>query len=603
MPQDGVRLVDGQFSFTKGNFGDRTRTIVTPFQPDGIPRNAVAWMVNATARSGALTQRTGWNPLVQDAPWNAPLFQGAWMYERPFGDPYIIVALAGELWRIRVDTDNSVENLSALFGAGLTMPPTEPQAYFAQAGIFLIWQAGDLTTNPIFYYDDGSTQFGMRRSAGFIGVNNAGNELPPATSMDFAQQRVWYSLGNRYCAGDIAGNQSSGTAPFNYLDSVLHVTENPVASGGDGFSVPTTAGNIRALRHTSNLDTALGESQMFVFTRKAIYANSAPLTRADWTAATNNNQPLQKVVLTAGGTYAERSIVAVNGDLFFAAPPNGDIRSLTMAIRYFQQWGQVPISRQENRILQFNDRSLLRYASGCYFDNRLLEASRPFTTPVGVACQSILPLDFDLIASVIEREPPAWEGSWQGLGHLQLLAGDFGGRERAFSLVWSESNQNIECWEITNDLRFDNGNRIQSQIEFPSYTFADPTQLKELETVEIEMSKLLGTVEFSMAYRPDFFPCWIPWRSWKVCSAADCTELIDDPCTRTEYPTELFCQSFRSTMVLPKPPVTCIAATGRPSNQGFQFQLRLTWKGYCQINAIRAYALPKDRAPFAQIVC
>ncbi len=596
-------MTDGQFSFVRGVFGDRIRTIATEVQPDGIPRNAISWMVNGTARSGALTQRTGWNPVVQNAPWGMPLFQGAWMYQRPFGDPYIIVALAGELWRIRVDTDNSVENLSVLFGPGLTMPPTEPQAYFAQAGIFLVWQAGDLTTNPIFFWDDGATLQGMRRSAGFIGINNAGNEIPPAQSMDFAQQRLWYSLGNRYCAGDIAGNQSSGTLVFNYLDSVLHVTENPVASGGDGFSVPTTAGNIRALRHTSNLDSPLGESQMFVFTRKAIYANSAPITRDDWTAATNNNQPLQKVVLTAGGTFSERSVVAVNGDLFFNAPPNGDIRSLTMAVRNFQQWGQVPISRQVNRIIQFNDRSLLRLTSGCLFDNRLLEATRPFQTPVGVACQSIVPLDFDLIASVIEREPPAWEGNWQGIGMLQLLAGDFGGRERAFSITWSESNQAIEVWELTNDSRNDNGNRVQWQIEFPAYTFGNPNGLKELETMEIEMSKMLGTVEFRAEYRPDHFPCFLPWRSWKVCTARDCTELIDDPCVDAGYPIEVFCESFRSTMMLPKPPPVCIAASGRPSTWGFQHQVRLTIKGYCQINSIRAYALPRERSAFQGIVC
>lgn len=599
----GTRIIDGQFSFVKGSFGDRIRSIATEIQPDGIPRSAVAWMVNATARSGALTQRTGWNPLVQDTPWANSIFQGAWMMQRPFGDPYILAAISGELWRIRVDTDNSIQNLSVLFGPGLTMPPTEPQAYFAQGGIFVVWQAGDLTTNPIFFWDDGAALIGMRRSLGFVAVNDPTNELPPAESMDFAQQRLWYSLGDRYCAGDIAGNQSSGTAPFNFLDSILHTTENPVSSSGDGFSIPTNAGRIRALRHTSNLDTALGESQMFVFTRKAVFACAAPITRDDWTAATNNLQPLQKVVLTAGGTFSERSIVACNGDLFFNAPPNGDIRSLTMAVRYFNQWGQVPISRQENRILQFNDRSLLRLTSGCLFDNRLLEATRPVQTPAGVACEAILPLDFDLIASLIEREPPAWEGNWQGLKILQLLSGDFGGRERAFAIVWSDLHSNIEVYEITNDSRYDGGNRVGWEIEFPAYTWGNPNQLKELETIELEISKMLGTVEFSASYRPDHFPCYLPWRSWKVCTARDCTELIDDPCVDGGYPVQLFCESFRSTMMLPKPVPTCIAASGRPSNIGFQFQIKLKIHGWCRVNSIRAYALPRERPAFEGIIC
>src|SRR5262249_30127715 len=154
-------------------------------------------------------------------------------------------------------TDNSVDDLSALFG-GLTMPPTEPQSYFAEAaGLFLVWQAGDLVTNPIFFWDDGASLIGMRRSNGFVGVNNPTNEIPPATAMDFAQQRLWYAIGQRYIAGDINQSQVSGTAAFDFRDATLKVTENPVATAGDGFSVPTSAGNIRALKHTSNLDTAL----------------------------------------------------------------------------------------------------------------------------------------------------------------------------------------------------------------------------------------------------------------------------------------------------------------------------------------------------------
>jgi hypothetical protein len=599
-----VRLVDGQFSFESGIYGDRVRTIASQQLPTGIPRNGLAWLVNGTVRGGGITQRTGWNPVVQDAPWPLATFQGAFMLERDFGDPYIVLAIGGSLWRARVDTDNSVQDLSALFGPGLTMPPTEPQAYFAEsAGLFLVWQAGDLATNPIFFWDDGSTLIGMRRSAGFIAVNNAGNEIPPATAMDFAQQRLWYAIGQRYIAGDINQSQVSGTAPFGYRDATLKVTENPVASGGDAFSVPTSAGNIRALRHSSNLDTQLGESQMFVFTRKAVYACVAPITRDDWTKATLDLMPLQKVVLTAGGTYAERSVVPVNGDLFFNAPPNGDIRSLTLAVRNFQQWGQVPLSRQENRILAFNDRSMLRFCSGCQFDNRLLEATRPQLTPVGVACQSILPLDFDLVATLTERQPPAWEGSAQGLLVLQLLSGDFGGRERAFAIVWSEAHSAIEIWELTNDSRFDNGNRIGTTIEFPALTWGNQNQLKELESFELEMSKMLGTVEFTLSYRPDFFPCYLPWRSWKVCSAANCSEVIDDPCDASGYPIEIFCESFRSTMVLPKPPPICISASGRPSNIAFQFQMKLSFRGYCEINSARAYAIPRSRPPFSGLVC
>lgn len=606
VPADSQRLVDGQYSFEKGVFGDRVRTIASQALPNGIPRSGLAWLVNGTVRGGGITQRTGWVPLVEGAPWSG-LFQGAMLLQRDFADPYILMAVAGELWRVRVDTDNSVDNLSTLFGPGLTMPPTIEQNFFTQAELFAVWQAGDLVTNPIFFWDDGGSLIGMRRSNGFVGVGDPTNEIPAASCMDYAQQRLWYAILRTYIAGDISQNLSSGTAPFDYRDSVLHVTENPVAVAGDGFSVPTQAGNIRALKHTANLDSALGESQMFVFTRQTIYACTAPITRTAWTATTNNLQPLQKVVLTGGGTYAERSVVACNGDLFFNSPPLGDIRSLTIALRYFNQWGQVPLSRQENRILQFNDRALLRFASGCLFDNRVLQATYPVQTPAGPACQVIMPLDFDLVSTLTEREPPCWEGHWQGLQILQLLSGDFGGRERCFAIVWSERNQGIEVWEISSDRRFDRNAsgeaRVQWQIEFPAYTFGDMNGLKELDSLELEISKLLGTVEFKAEYRPDHFPCFLPWRTWKVCSAADCTQLMDDPCAASDYPVSLFCESFRSTMMLPKPQGMCIAASGRPSNIGFQFQVRLSVHGWCRVNSARAYAFPRQRGPYTGLVC
>src|SRR2546425_3276148 len=168
MPErDAVRLTDGQYDFVKGVFGDRIRTIATPQTPNGVPRNGIVWLNNGTCRGGGLTQRTGWNPLIRDAGWSG-IFQGAFMLDRDFGDPYIVLAIGGQLWRARVDTDNSVQNVSALYG--FSMPPTEPQAFFAQAEQFLVWQAGDFVTNPIFFWDDGAALQGMRRSNGFVAV-------------------------------------------------------------------------------------------------------------------------------------------------------------------------------------------------------------------------------------------------------------------------------------------------------------------------------------------------------------------------------------------------------------------------------------------------
>jgi hypothetical protein len=599
---NGVRLTDGTLDFSGGVNSARVPTISGPLVPQGLARNQVAWGINCQMRQGGIAQREGWSPLVQDAPWSG-LYQGGILMERQFGDPYLLLAIGGSLWRVRVDTDNTVDNLSTVFGGALTMPPTEPLAHFTQGELFVVWQAGDLTTNPIFFWDDGDALIGMRRSLGFVGVNNAANEIPPAGPMDYYQNRIWYAFGNAYAAGDIVTNQTSGTAVFDYRDAILHVTENPVAKGGDAFRLPVTAGNIRALKHATNLDTATGTSDLYVFTRRGVFTCNAPITRADWTTTTLNEMPLQKVALIKGGAYSDRAVTAVNADLFFCAPPNGDVRTIQTAVRYFHQWGQLPVSRNENRILAFNDRSMLRFTSSIEFNNRFLQTCSPVAVPAGTAFRTLLPLDFDVLSSFEERTPPIWQGSYEALPVLQLFEGDFGGRPRAFAVIWSDLHQAIEVWEISDSLLFDNGDtRIAFQLETPAYTFGNPFQLKELETLELWCDRLIGTAQFEVSYRPDSWPCWLPWHIWTECSAKDCAEEMPTV-SCPSYPTEFNCPSFKATMTLPKPAAQCIMPSGRPSNQGYQFQLKILIRGAVRIRGLVVYSLPLSKAPFAGLVC
>lgn len=602
------RLVDGQLSWERGVNSARIPTIASPSYPQGLDRNALAWLINATVRGGGILQRTGWQQLIQDATWEG-LYQGCFMYQPDFNDPYLIVAVGGRIYRVRVDTDNSIEDLSAL--NGLTLPTDQPQYFFAQAEQFLVIQCGDLVTPPLFYFEDSDGNPRLRVSNGFNAPGDPNNEIPPAGPMDYWANRLWYAIGRRYCAGDIVLSQTSGTnvAPFffGYRDSVLKTTENPVAKAGDGFIVPTVAGNIRALKHTTNLDTALGQSPLFVFTRSAIYACEAPITRDEWKLAGFDKMPLQKIALIKGGTYSDRSVVPVNGDLYFQSIPNGDIRSLLVALRYFQQPGNVPISRNENRVLAYNDRALLRYGSGIEFNNRLFETALPVQTARGVAHQSIMSLDFDLISTLEDRLPPAWEGIYEGLDFLQLSEGDFGGLQRAFSFTVSRVTGNIDLWEFTQFDRWDkqhenDGDRVTWVIEFPAYTWGDPLTMKKLTGGAIWLDKILGNVEFLLEYRPNQWPCWIKWHAWKECTAKDCRD-FDGPSCVSYGDVQPFCESFMPDREFPAPTPVCIGANNRPSNIAYQFQARLTIKGWCRIRGFLIYAEKFQKTPYGNMSC
>lgn len=585
-------MTTGQMDWSSGVDSGRPTTIAGPSIPHGIKQDQLAWLINGTVRGGGVQTRTGFVKRLAGVGWSG-LYQGAWMYVPDNANPYAVIAIGGSIWKVDLDT-YSATNLSTAF-PGMVMPPNEPLFHFVQGEQYLVIQAGDYLsappgTNPLFW--DNSI---LRRSNGYIASGNPANEIPPAGPMDYYMNRIWYARQRKYIAGDILG----GT------HGILATTENPLALSGDGLTVPTNAGNIRSLAHAAELDTALGQGRLLIGTPKAIYRCNVPITRDDWTNVKfNNQQPLQTVAQFRYGPVGDRSTVVVNGDLFYQTLEPA-IRSLELSTRYFGQWSNTPISRNENRALRFNDRSLLRYSSGIEFNNRLLQSVLPYQSPVGVAHRGILPLDFDLISSLGEKLPPAWEGLLDGIDLLQMIEGDFGGLQRAFAIVVSRKTGEIEIWEITNDRRFDDAgdgdNRIEMTIETPSYTWGNPMALKELESMELWFDKMLSSVDVTVYYRPDGYPCWIFWHAFTKCTAKDCTE--DPDATQPCYPTQPYCESFAPDLTLPKPPVVCIKSNKQPSNIGNQFQVKLVIKGWARLRGLLIYALGREKEPFRGLTC
>lgn len=580
-----VRYADGQLDWSAGVDSSRAATLASEKNPNGLPRNAVSWANNVTMRGSGITQRTGYSPVctIHDS---TGLYQGGHMYDQDNGFPYLVVAISGQIYRIRLDTDNSVENITG----PVAMPATEPLYHFVQGEEFMVVQAGDHVTQPAFW--DGST---MRQSLGL-----AGGELPSAGAMVYYQGRIWYAIFRQYTAGDIVMGPS-GTAPYNLRDSILKVTENPLAIGGDGFAVPSQAGNIRALQYAANLDSALGEGTLFIFTRKQVYAMDVPVTRTNWIAATNSNQPLQRVVQRTNGGVSDRSIVAVNGDLFYQSLDPG-IRSLFSALRYFNQWGNTPISNNIQRALAFNDRSLMRFSTGIEFDSRLYQAILPEQRAQGVIHRGIAMLDFDPITVLGQKGTPNWEGLHEGLDVLQLFNGDFGGRERAFAVVVSRDDDSIQLWELTNDLRFDNvDTRVRWYVEFPHFTWGREFDLKKLDGGELWLDKVFGWVDVKVYYRVDANPCWQLWHVTKFCTSRNTCEDVNNPVC---YPESGHCESGKFPVTLPVPPLApCSNTDSRPMNIGHQFQVKVEVTGWARIRGLIVYSTPFLKQPFGGLEC
>lgn len=600
-----VIITDGSTDFSGGVDSVKVSTVASDLSPNGLGRNQTSWLVNATVRDGGILQRTGWQfkGVIHDG---SALFQDAQVYEPDFALPYLMAQIGGRIYTFDPDFLGPVIDRSSQFG--LFNPPNVPLAYMVQGESFMVIQAGDYglvptPTLPLFW--DGNI---LRRSNGITGQISQPNinELPAAGPMDYYQGRIWYAQGRLVAAGDIVRDQGSGDlTPYNFRNSILRVTENPLSASSDGFTVPSNAGNIRAIKHSNSQDATLGQGNLYIFTPKQVYSLQVPITRNDWIAATANNQPQMNVVVINNGGVSDRSVVAVNSDLYFQSL-EPSIRSLLAALRYFGQPGNTSISANENRILQFNDRSLMKFSTGAYFDNRLLQAVLPKQLPQGVIHQAILPLDFTPVSSFGTSLQPVWEGHLEGLQVLKLLTMDFGGLERCFAIVVSEIDSSIQLWELSDALRFDeegpDENRVTWQIEFPAYTWGKSFDLKKLVSAEIWIDKLYGDVDFTLEYRPDGDVCWHPWMKWKECTAKNSCDPLLSP-TSPCYPLTTYRESFRSTMTLPKPMEECQVVSGRPAYIGYQFQPRLTIKGWCRVRGILLHAEPVSRELYKDMVC
>lgn len=605
----GKTVTDGSLGFSGGVDSIKVTTAASPQNPDGLLRSELSWLNNASLRDGGITQRTGWNYLgtIHDG---SALYQRGWLYDYDLEDPYLVLQIGGELFKVKPDTASSPDNLSTIFG--LSNPPTPPQAFFCQGERFLVIQAGDNLTLPLFW--DGVT---LRRSIGItnptIGAPAPGiNEIPAATCMDYYMGRLWYAQGRIFSAGDIVKSHNSGTAPYQFTDSILNVTENPLSFGGDGFTVPTQAGNIRALFHNANINSTLGEGQLFIGTRKAIYSMTVPVTRADWIAANTNNQPQQTVAQLVNGTVNDASVVRINGDVYYQSLEPA-IRSLFATMRFWNQPGNIPISANEDRVLRFNDRALLKYSSGMVFENRMYQTALPKQVAQGVIHQALVPLDFVPISSFGANLKPRWEGMHEALDILQVFSGDFGGLERAFAVTVSRIDQSIQLWELTDFLRTDvhapqqvadvladntTETRVTWQIEFPAYTWNQEFDMKKLIGAELWIDKLFGEVHFLLEYRPDGDVCWHKWFEWDQCTARNSAEDVHNPIT---YPLKGYRESYRSTATIPEPPEECQEVSNRPVNRGYQFQPRLTIKGWCRIRGILLHAEILERDLYSDI--
>lgn len=433
----------------------------------------------------------------------------------------------------------------------------------------------------------------------------ATRQFPVGRNWAYGRGRVWMALANAkdYIAGDIVGGPS-GTKSLNFRDSILNVTENDFLAGGGTFTIPGSIGDIKAMIFTATLDTALGQGPLMIFTPSHVFSNNAPVDRLTWQTLTN---PIQTEAAIGNGGLGQNSTFIVNSDTQYRSPDG--IRSLILASQDFQTWIRSPISHEVERVLSRDNQALLEFGTGVFFDNRTLMSVSPISTTQGVYHQAIVVLNTDLITTVREKHPPAYDGVWPGQNVFQMITGQFTQVERCYQFVFNPVLLNLELWELlpssAGDVENqgplpivgDNGNTaIEWWFESPTiFKESDPARrtFKQLINGEIFVDKLVGRVDFQAFYKPDQYPCWIPWIAWSECATQN-----------TGAPTDNKKPQFRPRMGLGTPPSTpCDTSTNRPFVQGYLFQFKLVVVGQCEFVGARFGAVVIPEPTFAPPAC
>lgn len=427
-----------------------------------------------------------------------------------------------------------------------------------------------------------------------ISWSHKGTQLPPGRMGAYVMGRNWVVLvdGRQFIASDITGG-ASGTASENYRDAVLNVTENSYLQGGGNFSVPGNVGEIRFIKGMSTPDVSLGQGPVMVGTHNTVFSCQAPVDRTTWSDLTN---PILTVSMIGNGGQGQWNTINVNSDLLMRSIDG--IRSFSQARRDYNTPGNTPISREVDSILSKDSPDILPYGSAVYFDNRLLMTTGTVANAKGNYFTGIVPLNFDPISTLRGKAPSVYDSQqWVGLNTLQLIAGVFDGIERSFSFTLDlTSSATVQVWEIlkSSDPRIldDGTERIVWGFETAQLFNQSTVQKRTTLTLwdgEIHVDDLQGEVGFQIFYRPDQYPCWIPWYEWTECAGND---------GDTSKP------QYRPRMGFGKPShAVCNLNTQDAMPEGYSFQVKAVIKGHCRVVGLRLRSSPNPQRAFAPQSC
>lgn len=603
-------LTDGVLDLSLGmNSGDL---------PQILSRQEAAYILNGQIGSGLIKNRPATNRVAITAIDAGTIasattgwFYGACGYTSDQGVSSLVASIGGSLFRFTPQYDsNSNPTNSVLVDNqtnGISQDTTNVtlQHWLKQAERWVIWNDG---INPPIFWDGsalGPTGLGSPTSRRSASGSTTPPELPPGKMLTYGLGQVWQALpdGYSFMMGDPV-YWSSGTLAYSFRDAVLKTSVNSALTGGN-FRVPTNTGKISGLTFTALLDSTLGTGPLQVFASGAVYGCTAPFAPI---AGANPVTPLLTASLEGAGGVADDN-ASVNGDIFFRCS-DASIRSLVMARRDFNQWGNTPVSFEVGPYINgdsveaSNGQNLMSWCKSFQFDNTEFTMVNPVEGPMGVYCQNLVSLSLDQVSGITKSKGPAYNGLWNIGNVLWMGTWVFNGVTRCFAFIFNSVQNTIELHELlpkssTQTLDYSNtpitwqvvsrallwnqAAGIQEFVHGGSSRGKNEFDLCAIESGEMAIQEVdKQKIAFQVEYKPVSDPNWYNWYSFVVDNSTG---------TRPYVPR----------IGLGKPPrATSVGNTDRLPYVDYAFQVRVTVTGSCRITSFRIFASKQPQPEFAR---
>lgn len=535
-PSNANRLFDGGNNFILGVNSNLHPTHLNPSQ--------ASWAINLTNSSAIWYTRPGMRPMMRVPDGKV---QGFTLFTPTGGEPNMVFAVSGKIYTSVFPFDSYTQLASLQFDPFVDHIFWKEATQGMENGVIvdpravLLMQDG--LTRPAYY--DGQV-------SRHLNPGGTTNETIIGTTMEWIGSRLWVAQGRQIFASDIF--------------DPLHFTETLYLTGGG--SLQAMDGDVIML-----LKRTADSRALLAFTIGNTTIIRANITdRSQWqTIPDFISLQFPGVGAVGGKAWCEK-----NGELWWFS---------IQGARRFTQTGEairnshsgvasIEMKRSFDNLSPVLNR-VAGFAGGVFLG---------FSVPSGdLFNRHTWALNTSISDQLTSVAPPGWQGVWMGTRPVEWAMGIIRGVERTFHISQDICGNRI--WEALLPVQEDNGCRIFCSLELPGLVSNEPLSFKRFRFTEAHLTKVSGTVDFTMEYRGDW-GCWKQIGGFTMC-AVDCLNTIECPKPHIPvYPQNRWVKSVDA-------PHVCETKEGPVSeNIGTFFQNRFRWYGK---NGVRMYRSSVDQ--------